>query len=155
MIWLNGCHHRHLPQPYPGGLFPSFVCGKLLQLCLTFCDPTDCSPRGSSVHGIFQANILEWVAMPSSRGSFRPRNRTQTQGSNLSFLCLLHWQAGSLPLRRDNSSWEPKLGGQAGKPFLGLYWATIPIDNQCFPAPMTLSIVFPMPEMPFPAIFAW
>ena len=40
-----------------------------LQSCLTLCDPRDCSPRGSSVHGIIQARILEWVAMPSSRGS--------------------------------------------------------------------------------------
>ena len=40
-----------------------------LQLCLTLCDPMDCSPPGSSVHGIFQARILEWVAMPSFRGS--------------------------------------------------------------------------------------
>ena len=35
----------------------------------TLCDPMDCSPTGSSVHGIFQANILEWVAVSSSRGS--------------------------------------------------------------------------------------
>ena len=40
---------------------------KLLQLCLTLCDPKDCSPPGSSVHGLLQARILEWVAMPSSR----------------------------------------------------------------------------------------
>ena len=39
------------------------------QLCLTLCDPMDCSLPGSSVHGILQARILEWVAMPSSRGS--------------------------------------------------------------------------------------
>ena len=39
------------------------------QLCLTLCDTMDCSPPGSSVHGILQARILEWVAMPSSRGS--------------------------------------------------------------------------------------
>ena len=39
---------------------------KLLQLCPTFYDPMDHSPPGSSVHGIFQARILEWVAMPSS-----------------------------------------------------------------------------------------
>ena len=45
-------------------------------LCLTFCDPMDCSLRGSSVHGILQAKILEWVAMPSSRGSSRLRNQT-------------------------------------------------------------------------------
>ena len=41
-----------------------------LQSCLTFCDTMDCSPTGSSVHGILQARIPEWVAMPSSRGIF-------------------------------------------------------------------------------------
>ena len=39
------------------------------QLCLTFCDPMDCSPPVSSVHGVLQARILEWVAIPFSRGS--------------------------------------------------------------------------------------
>ena len=47
-----------------------------LQSCLTLCDPIDCSPPGSSVHGILQARILEWAAMPSSRGSSRPRDQT-------------------------------------------------------------------------------
>ena len=42
---------------------------KTLQLCPALCDPVDCSPPGSSVHGTLQARILEWVAMPSSRGS--------------------------------------------------------------------------------------
>ena len=46
------------------------------QLCLTLCDPMDCSPPGSSVHGLLQARILEWVAIPFSRGSSRPRDRT-------------------------------------------------------------------------------
>ena len=46
------------------------------QLCPTLRDPMDCSPPGSSVHGILQARILQWVAMPSSRGSFRPRDKT-------------------------------------------------------------------------------
>ena len=45
-------------------------------LCLTLCHPMDCSPPGSSVHGILQARILEWVALPSSRGSSWPRDRT-------------------------------------------------------------------------------
>ena len=40
------------------------------------CDHTDCSPPSSSAHGILQARILEWVAMPFSRGSSQPRNRT-------------------------------------------------------------------------------
>ena len=47
------------------------------QSCLTLCDPTDCSPPGSSVCGILQARILEWVAIPFSRGSFWCRDRIQ------------------------------------------------------------------------------
>ena len=47
------------------------------QLCLTLCNLMDCSPPGSSVHGILQATRLKWVAMPSSRGSSQPRDRTQ------------------------------------------------------------------------------
>ena len=54
-----------------------YVCcamvSKLLQLCLTLCNPMDCNVPVSSVHGILQARILEWVAMPSSRGSSQPR----------------------------------------------------------------------------------
>ena len=43
----------------------------------TLCDPVDCSPPGSSVHWVFQARILEWVAIPFSRGSSWPRDWTQ------------------------------------------------------------------------------
>ena len=46
------------------------------KLCPTLCDPIDCSPPGSTVHGILQARILEWVVMPFSRGSSQPRDRT-------------------------------------------------------------------------------
>ena len=46
------------------------------QSCLTVCDPMDCSPPGSFVHGILRVRILKWVAVPSSRGSYQPRNRT-------------------------------------------------------------------------------
>ena len=49
-------------------IFQENLCAKLLQLCPAFCDPIDCSPLGSSVHGILQARILEWAAMPSSGG---------------------------------------------------------------------------------------
>ena len=55
-----------------------------------FCNPMDCSLPGSSVHGILQARILEWVAMLSSRGSSWSRERC--------LLYLLYWQADSLPL---------------------------------------------------------
>ena len=57
-------------------LITSLCCAKGLQSCLTLCDPINCSQLGSSVHGIPQARILEWLAMPSSRGIFL------TQGSN-------------------------------------------------------------------------
>jgi len=59
-----------------------------------FRDPMDYSQPGSSVHEISQARILEWVAISSSKGFF------PTQGSNL---CLLHWQADSLPLSHQGS----------------------------------------------------
>ena len=52
--------------------YPACMHAKSIQLCLTLNDPMDCSPPGSSVHGILQARILEWVAMPFSRGSSPP-----------------------------------------------------------------------------------
>ena len=59
---------------------------QLLQSCPTLCDPMDCSPPGSSVHGILQARILEWVVMPSFRGSSWPWNRIRISQR------LLHWR---------------------------------------------------------------
>ena len=56
------------------------------------CDTTDWNLLGSSVHGILQARILEWVAVSLFQGIFL------TQGSNLHLLCLLPWQVDSLPL---------------------------------------------------------
>ena len=50
---------------------------EVAQSCLTLCDPVDCSPPGSSVHGILQTRILEWVAISFSRGSSQPRDWTQ------------------------------------------------------------------------------
>ena len=57
--------------------FDAVVCilcmpAKSLQSCLTLCNPMDCSPPGSSVQGTLQARILEWVAIPFSRGSSQP-----------------------------------------------------------------------------------
>ena len=46
------------------------------QLCLTLCDPMIYSPQGSSVHGIFQARILEWLTISFSSGSSQPRDKT-------------------------------------------------------------------------------
>ena len=63
------------------------------QLCAALCDPTDCSPPGSSVHGILQARILEWVAIPCSRGSSQPRDGIQVSCIAVAFFffyCLSH-----------------------------------------------------------------
>ena len=58
------------------------TCGKQCALCAksfqTLCDPVDCSPPGSSVHGILQARILEWVAMPSFKGSSQLGDQTRS-----------------------------------------------------------------------------
>ena len=59
----------------PGGLcFAAATAAKLLQSCPTLCDPMDCSLPGFSVHEIFQAKVLEWVAISFSRGSSQPRD---------------------------------------------------------------------------------
>ena len=65
-------------------------CAKSLQLCLILCDPME--PTSLLSPWVLQASILEWLAMPSSRGSFRPKDRTHVS------YCLLHQQADSLPL---------------------------------------------------------
>ena len=46
-------------------------------IIVSLCDPMDCSLSGSSVHGILQARVLEWVAVPFSKGSSQPRDQTQ------------------------------------------------------------------------------
>ena len=62
-------------DPYP--IFESESESEVVQSCPTLCNPMDCSPAGSSVHGILQARILEWVAISFSRGSSQPRDRTR------------------------------------------------------------------------------
>ena len=98
---------------------------KSLQSCPTLCDAMDCSPPGSSVHGIFQARILEWVAMPSSRGSSQPRDPTRNP-----HLLHLHWQAGSLPL----GTWEAPSFYQNTRvpcvPIVCLYRCHLPGDSK-------------------------
>ena len=56
-------------------------CVLVAQLCLTLCDPVDCSLPGSSVHGILEARILKRGAMLSSRASSQPRDRTKVSVS--------------------------------------------------------------------------
>ena len=65
---------RYVPNPWYDECDLTFLL--VAQLCLTFCDPMVCSLAGSSVYGILQARILEWVAVPFSRGSSWPNDWT-------------------------------------------------------------------------------
>ena len=78
------------------------VCAQSLSCIQLFATPLGCNPAGSFVHGILQARILEWDAMPSSRGSSRPRDRTR-----VSCVCL-HWQVDSLLLSPHQGTFSSK-----------------------------------------------
>ena len=67
------------------------------QSYLTLCNPMDCSPPGSSVHGILQTRMLEWVAIPFCRGSFRPRGWT--------WVSLIAGSFSTVWATRENPSW--------------------------------------------------
>ena len=89
LLWtlcMSFCEHTllyvELPDQHLKQLFQHVLC-LVAQSCPTLGNPMDCSPPGSSVHGILQARILEWVAMPSSRRSSHP-------GINLPNPGLLH-----------------------------------------------------------------
>ena len=69
------------------------------QSCPTLCNPMDCSPPGSSDHGILQARILEWVAIPFSRESSQPRNWTRV-------LCIVGWFFSVWATREAQLSWN-------------------------------------------------
>ena len=66
-----------LPTEPPGKWLPTLVNVCISRsVMLTLHDSTDCGPTGFSAHGILQARILEWVAVPFSRGSSQPRDQT-------------------------------------------------------------------------------
>ena len=90
MMWTRS--HAHTITQAHLCLISTYVLDKSLQLCLTLCNPKDCSPSGSSLHGILQARILEWVVMLFSRRSSQSRDQTCVSK------CPLHCKAGSLPL---------------------------------------------------------
>ena len=126
--WADECHtSHHFPKAPSCHYFPHFsyclfidwlgniatinsirpcMHAKSLQSCPTLCNPMDRSPSGSSVPGIFQARILEWVAVPSSRGSSRLRDRTR-----ISYIsCIGRWAL--LPLVLPEKLWVSLVGAQ-------------------------------------------
>ena len=89
---LDGAPQSGRPDDMDGDQIETLKVKVLVaQWCLTLWDPVDCSPPGSSVHGILQANILEWLPHPSPEDLPNP-------GIKSGSLCLLHLQADFLPL---------------------------------------------------------
>ena len=80
------------------------------QSCLTLCDPMDCSPPGSSVHGIFQVRKLEWVAIPYSKGSSSPRDSTciSCTGRQTLYRCSI-WSSSINIIREKRCCCLPKI----------------------------------------------
>ena len=76
LLSINKCVEKFVYLTHKG--HHACVRAKLLQSCLTLCDPMDCNSPSSSVHGILQARTLQWVAMPASRISFQHRDPTHT-----------------------------------------------------------------------------
>ena len=100
LIQCRGCRSRPWWSGYTS--FPEETSRTLVhvyvsvaQSCPTHCDPVDCSPPGSSVHGIFQARKMEWVAISSSRGSSRLRDQTciVCVGRQRILYCWATWEA--------------------------------------------------------------
>ena len=75
------CHWQPFPTLQVFGLFLPLLKVKVkvlvAQSCPSLCDPMDCSPPGSSVHGVLQVSILEWAAISFSRGSSQPKNQAR------------------------------------------------------------------------------
>ena len=89
LIYSRGVRGSQLlPKPRPTVCVCVCVCVCVIvtQVCPTLCNPMDCNPPGSSVNGILQARILEWVAF--SRGSSWPRDWTQVS-------CIVGWFFGT------------------------------------------------------------
>ena len=83
-----------------------------IQSCLTFCNPLSCNPLSSSVHVIFQARMLEWVAIPFSRGSSWPRDWTQV--SCLAADSLLFEPLGKPQVRIKEDKWIKSIPNKGG-----------------------------------------
>ena len=100
---------RHIPESNPCSSKGLGLC-LVTQLCPILWDRTDCSPSGFSVHGIFQARILEGVAIPSSRRSSQPRDQPVTPAPPaLQAYSLLLSQQGSPGYSQSNSQNEESL----------------------------------------------
>ena len=98
LLCLSVPSKKPASRPWLDGTLGLWVQVKVTQSCPTFCHRVDYSPPGSSVHGILQARILEWVAFPFSRGSSQPKDRALRRNPGLHLCrqilyCLTHLQS--------------------------------------------------------------
>ena len=86
------------------------ACSMLVtQSCLTLCNPIDCSLPDYGVHGILQARVLEWAAIPFFRGSSKPRNQTQISHIAGRYFYQLNHQGNLIGIELLNSSWVTQI----------------------------------------------
>ena len=130
-------HMHTLTNAYIFRIKGNKSCVLCAQSCPTLCDPMDCSLPGSSVHGIFQARILEWVAISCFRGSSRFRDWT-----HVSCVCyigrqiLYHWATWEAPFRHKEYQLTSKWGSLSTRssimnliyPNLNLFWFNLSLD---------------------------
>ena len=103
--WEPSCHNWILEPPLTSCVLATFwptVCANSLQSCPTLCNPMDCCPPCFAFYGLLPTMLLSPLDSPGENTGVGCRALLQgiflTQGSSLCLLCLLHWQAGSLPL---------------------------------------------------------
>ena len=104
---------------------------KSLQLCPTLCHPIDCSPPGSSVHGILQVRILEWVAVPSSRVSSDPGTKPSSLSLALAgrfFTTSMTWEVPILTYLSEKISKETRMSLNISSQQGNLFWENTSIQ---------------------------
>ena len=101
-IKVVGKTHTHIYIPPHTHIYVYISESEVAQSCPTLCNPMGCSLPGFSIHGIFQARVLEWVAIPFSRGSSWPR--VQTQVSCIAGRCFVLWATREAHSSSDFSS---------------------------------------------------
>jgi len=99
------------------------VCVLVTRSCPTLCNPIYCSLPGSSAHGILQARILEWVAIPFSRGSSRTRDRTQISCFGGRVFTIWAAAAAAMSLQSCPTLCDPRDGSPPGSPVPGILQA--------------------------------
>ena len=97
---------------------------EVAQSCLTLCNLMDCSLPGSSVHGIFQSRVLEWVAISFSRGSSQPRDQTRvshTAGRRFTIRATREPLKGGKGITKSLKSWLKQNKSKRDKTFSAKY----------------------------------